>query len=296
MADPKVIKTIGIPIAAEFGEAVVVGNLVYWDTTNDDWRKADADSIATYAQAIVHQVFDSTPADGSFGTIVKECYLVDKDAPFAEAPDTYYLSTTAGAYTTTRPTGNNDLCQVVGEVISSPSGTYASETAGTDGALIHLKINEPYEVTQYVPFSAYIAATTALAVLDSKSFTGPSALAANDAAYASAFIPDNAISLVTASAWFGNEAIIQAATTITATIDAGANSESHDAVEDTITTIAITNATTDELNEFDLSTGLDATGLFDAGNIVGIKLNKAAEAAGGEDPVWIGVQLVFLCV
>ena len=46
----------------------------------------------------------------------------------------------------------------------------------------------------------------------------------------------------------------------------------------------------------DVSAAFDGTGLVAPGNVVGVDVKKAAEGAGGDDPIMLCLSVVIECV
>jgi hypothetical protein len=93
---------------------VIKGQPVAYNGTG--WVAADASDAATnlYAQYIAM-------AGGLSGAVIqgcKSCVLLDEDAPFT-ANALYYVSATAGGITSTRPTTDGDVIQVIGQAVST---------------------------------------------------------------------------------------------------------------------------------------------------------------------------------
>jgi hypothetical protein len=148
MAEAKGVLEANMVFEVSAGEAIDPGELLYWDSTNSDWRLADADASAIsgvfpYARLVA---ISKSDADGDVILAAKETVLFDSDDNGISSSNdaALYLSDTAGAITTTRPTGANDLKQRV--------GTTYQRAGGTGSSYAHIHLEEPREVTINVQF------------------------------------------------------------------------------------------------------------------------------------------------
>ena len=151
------------------------GNPLAHNGTN--WVHADASDAATnlYAQYIAMQ-------SGVSGDVIKGCkgcVLYDADAPFGSANATQYVSATAGAITSTRPTADGDVIQVIGRSIS------------TSLARVDIKAPEEWEV--FLPAHTYdTTGETGLGTTDA-GWVGPQVDAAAEKTYAIGRFPSGLI-------------------------------------------------------------------------------------------------------
>jgi hypothetical protein len=127
-------------------------------------------------------------------------------------------------------------------------------------------------------------------------FMGKGLITASDAVGASCMVPQNAVGLEIAYLWWcGTGVALDASDTYTVDVSSGVDDETTTATTDGITAAALTVAAND-LNSVDISAAFSTTGIIEAGNILGIDINKAAEGAGGDDPIMLSCQLVFQVV
>ena len=271
MADPKVRQARGVRTIT-LGVTVTAGDLLFFDGTN--YILADADDNTKFAEMIATNNF----ASGDVGTGCTSCIIVDIDAPFTQG-DTQYLSATAGAITATRPTGAENLMQVVG---------FAQSTSE-----LTMSIQMPKEHT--INASPMTDGTAAFS--QRNDFTGVLLAATSEAAGYSFLTPQNMIGtpLIAYLWWSGVGTALDTSDTYTIDVSAGVDDETNTANQDGITAAALTVAA-DDLNRADVSAAFDAASLIAPGNIVGVDVDKAAEGTGGDDPLMLGLQLIVLTV
>ena len=144
------------------------------------WKKADADTATNiYGQYIALQ-------NGPLGAKIKackKCMLYDEDAPFI-ANTAYYLSGTAGAYTTTRPATDGDMIQIVGRAL--------------DTKRLMLDIKEPQEFEMFITPSVYDTTGEAGAWTTDAGWTGPQVDAVGELVFFTGRMPSGLISIDTA--------------------------------------------------------------------------------------------------
>ena len=259
------------------------GDLVYDDGTDWELSDADADSIATqFAQAVAV----SSAKSGEQVLLARKAVLFDGDdnSFSTSTTDILYLSATAGAITSTRPTGANNVKQVVGQAYKQHGGT------GAQLAIIDIK--GPYEMV--VELIAR-GATSAYTVMDSGNFGGFTLDAQNETALFSCLIPENAIGIEIAYIWSAVTATAGTPTFDT-TVGSVISAAQHDVVtaDATLVNKAMEGSAVDEVLRMDATTGFDATNIFRPGALLGVKCNKDD---AGTDIGWIlAVQIVFKCV
>jgi len=257
---------------------IKVGQLVYDDGTR---LVAAAASAATTAAMYVVTDGHAVSTDERV-TVAKWAIFEDADLAYTVA-GLIYLSETAGAFTQTRPTTVDALKQVVGRALSATR--------------YEISVKDPYEQPIDGIFVGGLLATAGPIQLDSGDFIGMSLKAAADAVNFTARVPANAVALISAHMMWCIETAIQTGTTYTVDVSAAHHSDVHDAVSDGITATDWGAATTaDDIVETDISAAFDGAGVIEPDKILGIAIAKAAEAAGGEDPIVLGVRLVFRCV
>ncbi len=271
MADPTVndAQRVFTGIA---GQVFNAGDLAYFDGTN--WLDADADDETKFAEALVI----STVASGELVGLCREGIIEDTDAPFTQG-NTHYLSGTAGDNTATRPTGANNLMQVVGFALST--------------SLLDICIRVPYEFhVSLTPMTDGTAVYT-----QNLDYTGVFLAATSQAAGYTCMVPQNAVSLVIAYLWWTNEpssTVLDACDQYTIDVSSGIDDETITATEDGLTAQVFT-ATNDDLAIADVSAAFNTAGIIQPGNVLGIDVDKSAESSGN-DPLMLTCHLVFLCV
>ena len=104
-------------------EALSAGDVVnIWDDAGTSkMRKADADTDREVDGFVLAAV-----GSGASGTVYLEEAVITGLSGLTPAA-TYWLSTTAGALTSTSPTGNNVLSQIVGKALSATELRYRPE-------------------------------------------------------------------------------------------------------------------------------------------------------------------------
>jgi len=273
-SDPHVIDAKGIFTGTVGSTALVAGNMVYFDGT--DWEKADATDNTKYVEAFSV----SSVASGDVGMFATSGIIEDIDAPYTQGAD-QMLSATAGAITQTRPTGAENLVQIVGAALST--------------SLVHVQIRIPHEVTVSMQFPY----TTHVAPQDrDNDFAGLGLDDTSAEVHCGFMVPQNTVSTSAEIAYFwlcGTGVALDASDTYTFDASGGIDDETTSATTDGISAAALTVAAND-LARKDVSAGLNASGLIAPGNYVGIAIKKAAEGSGGDDPICLGVEVVLQVV
>lgn len=113
MANSNVVDTFGRFDIVAGSTALPYLALIYFDGT--DWELADGDAITTHATAVV--ITTGGIAAGAKGEAALQAVVKDDDAPYTELAQ-YYLSTTAGTFSTTAPSAAPDVAQMVGKAVS----------------------------------------------------------------------------------------------------------------------------------------------------------------------------------
>ena len=271
MADPHVEQATDKFAATIGSTAVTAGDMVYFDGT--DWELADADDNTKYAEAVAVNSY----ASGDVGVLCRSGIIRDTDAPFTQG-NSMYLSATAGAITATRPTGAENLIQVVGFCI--------------DTSRVVFEIKAPYEVT--VNLSPMTDGTAVYSQYGD--FTGVLLGAAAQAAGYTFMVPQNTVGNVIQYLWWnGVGTALDASDTYTIDVSSGVDAETTTATTDGITAAALTAGASD-INRADVSAAFDATGVIKPGNIVAVDVDKAAEGTGGDDPLMLACSVVLLVV
>lgn len=262
MAAPKITAMGPIlqDVAAVAATAYIPGTLVY--NNSETWTPADADAVTTYAQGIC---MDYKPADSEAGDRISVCFealIEDTDAPFT-AGAAYYLSSTAGEYTSTRPvaTSTSRLVQDVGIARST--------------SLLHLKTGPPKEMSDYQQFTKSSLGAAAETAFDGSNYYSAQHDADNDISALTAHVPENAISLAAVFLHYGEDA---EASTITLAITV--SSTLHDAQWDAVTADSTISAfdvaaaiDPDDIGKSSIATAFDATNIIRPGALLGVKVN-----------------------
>lgn len=271
-SDPYVRQARGVFTGTVGSTALTAGTPVYFDGT--DWEKADATDNTKYAEAIVVNSVSSADV----AAFCRSCIIVDIDAPYTQG-DQYFLSGTAGSITATRPTGANNLCQVLGFGLSTKE--------------LYVDIPPVKELSVTIPF----AYTEHAAPQDSDNdFFGVGLDDTNAAAGGSLMVPHNCVGIETAYMWHcGTGTALDASDTVTIDVSAGVDDETTSTTTDGMTATALTVAAND-LALTDVSTAFDGTGIIEAGNVLGVDVKKAAEGTAGDDPIMLNVTVVLLVV
>jgi len=92
------------------GESVVFGDLLYFNWTDKEWKKTDADAAATMPGL---RIALETKSDGQTCLMLEKGYIRD-DSAFEFAAAMVYTSVTPGAMSSTAPTETGDQVQRVG--------------------------------------------------------------------------------------------------------------------------------------------------------------------------------------
>tara|TARA_Y100000310_G_scaffold254715_1_gene261871 strand:+ start:4214 stop:4831 length:618 start_codon:yes stop_codon:yes gene_type:complete len=205
---------------------------------------------------------------------------VDTDAPYTQG-QSLYLSATAGAITATRPTGAENLIQVLGFALSTSE--------------VHFEVQIPKEITINVTFPY----TTHVAPQDRDNDFMGLGLDDTDAEVGGSFmVPQNCVSTQAVMAtfwWCGTGTALDTSDTYTIDVSGGVDDETTSATTDGITAASLAVAANDLANA-DVSAAFDGTGLIAPGNVIGVAIKKAAEGSTGDDPICLNVQVMVLVV
>ncbi len=268
------------------GVNVSVGTLLYIDGSGN-LALADADAAASYAQLISMQAMrENDEVNRAQVAVCTQALLYDSDAPYTTLQQ-QYLSSTAGAFTGTRPAtlDTSRLGQVVGFTLST--------------SLVRLDIKTPYEVHDYQQFTASLG--EAAVALDSGPFTGISDLNAdNDDVALTVRIPDNAVALVGAYMSYGLEAVAGGTRTAAITVGSALHGAQHDTVtaDSSETAVALSAATgydVDDIGIIDVSAAFNATNIIRPGALLGVSVNSDL-SAGTDSGFIFGIEFIWRCV
>jgi hypothetical protein len=260
------------PVAILIGSTdVVAGDVLYHDGT--DWELADADDNTKFGELFAAESFSS----GESGVGCVGGVLVDADSPFTQG-NSMYLSTTAGAITATRPTGAENLAQIVGFCLST------KEVKVWIPPLHEEHINQSPMTDGTAVYSQYGDATGVLLG------------AASEAAGYTFMVPQNMVeAVITYLWWAGVGTALDTSDTYTIDVSSGVDDETTTTTSDGITAAALTVAASD-FNRADVSAAFDGTGILKPGNIVCVDVDKAAEGSAGDDPLVLALVSVIRCV
>ena len=263
--------------------AAVPGTLVY--NNSGTWALADADAVTTYAQGICMDYYKVGSEIGARISVCFEALIEDTDAPYT-AGAAYYLSSTAGEYTATRPvaTSTSRLVQNVGVARMT--------------SVLQLKVNPPYEVYDYQQIVTKIMAAEdeKVIVIDSGQFASFNYNANGDDGYLTVHVPENCIALAGAYIHCAEEAEA-GAVDLALTVASALHAAQWDAVtvDSTGTVPAIsTDLAPDDLGKFDVSAYFSATNIVRPGALLGINVN--ATLGGTDTAALFGITFVWRCV
>jgi len=272
MADPYV-HSMGGNLKGEFAAAVLPGDLVYYDSSNTQFGLADADSNATPAQfaCIATNFFGASDKEG---TISRHALIEDTDAASFTRDSIYFCSTTAGGNTETRPTGDDDLSQIIGRGVTTTS--------------MEVDIRTPWDVqvpTWRLGPGGGGTADTEFDTGGSDVWVGTLLDADDEQDKWGGRFPSNFFTLTIAEWLFGSD------TAVTPNVNyagesahSGEDSDNH---ADTIADAAIT-GTADYLEVDDVSSGMNATGFSEPDAFFAMKLDHGS---GTDAIVSFGLQL-----
>ncbi len=274
MADPYVRQASGIFTGVVGSTDIAVGTPIYFDGT--DWEKADATDHTKYAEAIAVHNYSA----GETGVFCRRCILNDIDSSSYTQADQYFLSATAGAITATRPTGAANLVQVLGEGISTNE--------------LYIDIPPVTEHHVWLTNTATTSAEDGGVQLDSGNHGSHATNADDEDIFFTLEIPSNCVGLEIAHLWNAAEDVGNTPQ-FALTVGAGSDGEDHTATTaDTTVTGTSIGATADDLYKIAITTSFDATGIWQCGNLLGIKYT---EASGTTDPIFaLGINMVLLTV
>lgn len=273
MADPYVRQASGVFTGTVGSTNIGVGDAVYFDGT--DWELADADDNTKYTEGIAVNNVDT----GEIGIFCRKCIIVDIDAPYTQG-DQYFLSATAGEITKTRPTGDNNLIQVLGFGISTRE--------------LAVDIKPVTEHHVWLTNTATTATETGGVQYASGNFGAYTMDADDEDVFFTVEIPQNCVGLEIAHLWHGPDAIGNSPL-FDVSVSGAKDDEAHaNTTPDTSLTNTTAGATADDIYKTDISGAFNATDIFEAGNCLGIKVT---EKSGTSDPVpCFGINMVFKVV
>lgn len=278
MADPHVKQATGVFTGTVGSTVLVAGDPVYFDGT--DWERADADDEDTYAEAISVNSF----ASGVVGAFCRSCIIVDTDSPYTQG-DQYYLTPpagtqVAGGITATRPTGANNLVQLLGYALS--------------GSELYVDIQPIKEHQVWLVATATTGAEGAGYQLDSGNHGAYRVDADDEDLFYTFEIPQNCVGLEIAHIWTGAE-VAGGSSVMDIAVSAAVNDEAHGVTTaDTSFADVTVGATADYLYKTAVTTCFDAAGIWEPGNLLGIKII----ADGGGTDIWMtfGINMVLKVV
>lgn len=274
MADAYVRQASGVFTGTVGSTEIGVGKPVYFDGT--DWELADATDHTKFAEGVALSTFSI----GEVGVFCRRCILNDIDSSAYTQGDQYFLTTTAGTVSATRPTGAANLVQVIGEGISTHE----------------LYIDIP-PVTEHHVWLTNTATTSGELIgtaLDTGNYGAYSINADDEDTFFTLEIPSNCVGLEIAHFWHAPETQDHTSTFAFA-VGAGSDGEDHTATTaDTTVTGTTCGATADDIYKTAVTTSFDATGIWQCGNLLGIKVTMVS----GTDDIFLplGINMVLLTV
>lgn len=282
MANPTLNQLVAPAVILDVAQQMAVGDLIGYDTTNNIYTKADADTSSLYAQFIAVAASVSSGVNHRVSAS-KSAYIEDLDAPFT-ANAKQFLSSTAGESTETRPvaTDTSRLVQVVGHAVST--------------FVVHYNLPPLLrEQSEYYQVVTKIMAgeDEKVVLLDSGSFASFNYNANGDDAYVSIRVPDKAVSLALAYVYMAEEAEV-AAIDLAIVVASALHNAQHDAVtaDSSLSTVAIESVIdADDIGKFDISTAFDATDIVRPGALLSVHIN--ATLGGTDITALYGVEMVW---
>ncbi len=276
MADPHVEQARDKFSATIGSTDVTAGDMMYFDGT--DWELADATDNTKFAEAMAVNTYDS----GDVGVLCRGGIIRDTDAPYTQGAAMFLSASTAGDITATRinvTTTAEALNQTVGFVI--------------DTGRVAIDIKPLHEETINLQFPY----TESAAPQDFDGDFHGVGLDDTDAAVGAAFmVPQNCVAFQQAYLWWcGTGTLLDTSDTYTIDVSGGVDDETTTATTDGITAASLAVAAND-IAVADVSAAFDGTGLVAPGNVVGVDVKKAAEGAGGDDPIMLCLSVVIECV
>ena len=248
---------------------------MYFDGT--DWELADATDNTKFAEAMAVNTYDS----GDVGVLCRGGIIRDTDAPYTQG-SAMFLSETAGDITATRiniTTQAEAVSQAVGFALD------------TERVVIDIKPLHEETINLQVPY------TESSAPQDFDGDFHGVGLDDTDAAVGAAFmVPQNCVAFQQAYLWWcGTGTLLDTSDTYTIDVSGGVDDETTSATTDGITASSLAVAAND-IAVADVSAAFDGTGLIAPGNVIGVDVKKAAEGAGGDDPIMLCLSVTIECV
>lgn len=278
MADPHVRQATGVFTGTVGSTSLVAGDPVYYDGA--DWERADADTYETYAEAIVVNSF----ASGVVGAFCRSCIIVDTDSPYTQG-DQYFLTPPAGTassggITKTRPTGANNLVQVLGFALS--------------GSELYVDIQPIKEHQVWLVASATTSTNYGGVQLDSGNHGAYSVAADDEDIFFTFEVPQNCVELEIAHIWTGAEDA-GGNSVMDIAVSAAVNHEAHGVTSaDTSFNDVTVGATPDYLYKTAVTTCFDSAGIWEPGNLLGLKI--IADGSGTDTWMAFGINMVLKVV
>jgi len=276
VADIFVDQIAGTKFTAAVGSSVTLGMLVCHDGTR--FEEADADSHSTPAQYLVVGV-DQYGGDDKRATLARQGVIRDADSPYTLG-DVQYTSGTAGAITSTFPTGNGDLRQVVGRAISTSE--------------VEIDISQPKVRDDFIVVSTYDTTGEPGLGITSTGWTGPGVDSNGEKTYIGAHsLPYNFLSLLEARVITNNEAGTAAVDydfTIVGAYDGQSNAQDTGTAI-TAADVANTPPAANIIEYFDVSSAFDS-GFVGPGRTWELFLDP--DGVGSAELQILGARLVYL--
>jgi hypothetical protein len=272
MADPYFAEVYGVFGVTVGSTDVTAGDPVYFDGT--DWELADSADNTKFAEAFMVETFKTTER----GVACMGGVLVDTDAPYTQG-NSIYLSTTATTITVntaTRPTGAENLAQILGYAVSTSE--------------VKMAIPPLHEETINLMFPYQVSGAPQDRDND---FCGIGLDDTSAEVGATFMCPQNLVENVISYLWWvGTGTALDASDTYVFDVSGGIDDETTSATTDTIAAAALTVAAND-IARADVSAGFDGAGIAKPGNLIGAVVKKAAEGTGGDDPIMCCISFVY---
>ena len=102
----------GVVTTGNIGASMVVGDVIYLNSADDEWHPTDADATASAIGMIGISL--TAASSGNVNILLKGFAMISGIFEFSTAGAPLYLSTTPGDMSQTAPSGSGDVVRVVG--------------------------------------------------------------------------------------------------------------------------------------------------------------------------------------
>tara|TARA_R100000808_G_scaffold3310_1_gene11868 strand:- start:7589 stop:8467 length:879 start_codon:yes stop_codon:yes gene_type:complete len=271
------------------GVVVTAGDLIYYDTSDAEFKLADADAVASAATYIAAhgQTGDGTNVARLHG--VKRAEIYDEDAPFTAGSAIYLdvdtssnlITDAARNLTHTAPTGVSDLVQKVGEAITTKRAVIDLGGFGSE--------------VEVVGQEALLENSAARLIVDAGPAAGRVLAATGDDITWHVAIPENAVAIVRGRIQYSCDVTLDTSDTVSWSVASSDVGLANDVVTDSISAAGAA-VTADEVAEIDLASGLNAASIVKPGGSLFIKATKAGEGSGNDDHIFFDPVVTFKVV